>query len=101
MLCHVISGGLAKDSIEQCDQLIDIVRANGQWGFDLEDVVVWSIGADQDALFAHAVNNIVRQWRILCAAIAIGDRIDPDKQADTAHIANRWVLVLKASQAAQ
>ena len=63
-----------EDGIQGCQQVIGVRYGKRHGWPDLEDIVHRSIGAKQDAVFCHAVNDKIRLGAGRLESVAIADQ---------------------------
>ena len=75
--------------VEPREELICIRIGKGHGWSDLEDVVMWTIRADQNATLAHSIHNSIGFLR---GRFAIAHQLDAEKQSRAAHITDQRML---------
>lgn len=84
-----------KRLIECADELICVCGVERHRGPDFEDVVVWPIRADQNALFAHSIYDPVC---FASGGFQIPNEFDAEMKPRAAHVANQRAALLQRSQ---
>ena len=80
-------------AVEGRDDPRDPVRGDDQRRFDLQHVRRGAVGADEDAVVAHAFGDVSRERGPGLAGLAVRDEVHAEVEAAAAHVADRRVAL--------
>ena len=84
---------LLEDLLQGCDQSIGVVLVEHDGRLHLEHVVVRAVGADEDAVIAHAVGDVGSVMGRGLAGLRVKHQLSAHEEPEPAHIANQRVTL--------